>query len=154
MGIILTMLQFPNPILEEYLKYPTNFEKDLQSGRTKHFKQAIDTGKAWEAIHYLVTGNRLDIMLGKTKIKKTLKPLSLFIYCDQYFDRKQSLGLGPASYVTPEQVKQIHTILDPLNKEYLKSKFNSIDMKSKKIYPPRMEWNENDFEYVCNVSLR
>lgn len=126
MGMVLTMVQFPTQKFQEYIDNPENFEKDLMILEENQIDQSLYLDKSWEAIHYILNG---------TKIGSGAKPLSLTIYSEQFFDEEQDLGMGPASYLTAEQVKEINSNLEHLDNNYLSERYKPTEMTSIGIYP-------------------
>ena len=101
-------------LIEEFL-YP-----DDGDGEPDNY---IDLDKAWHGIHYLLTGEAEGGQL----------PLSLAIFGGQEFGSE--VGIGPARYLTVDQVAQVASSLTVLTVETLVAKFDAQDMEKKQIYP-------------------
>jgi hypothetical protein len=141
MGMVFSMVQFPSDKLQEYIDNPENFEKDLMTLVENQANPSLYLDKSWEAIHYILTG---------TKIGSGVKPLSLVIYSEQFFDEEQNLGMGPASYLTAEQVKEIDYILEKLDDTFLKEKYKPLEMVKFGVYPNFWDKDPTLFDYVAD----
>jgi len=141
MGMVLSMVQFSAQKLQEYINNPENFEKDLNALEENETNQSLYLDKSWEAIHYLLTG---------TKIGSGAKPLASVIYSEQFFDEEQDLGMGPASYLTAEQVLEVSNILDKLDDSYVKEKYKPIEMTNIGIYPSFWDKDPTLLDYVSD----
>ena len=139
--MVFSMVQFPSDKLQEYLDNPESFEKDLMTLEDDKANSSLYLDKSWEAIHFILTG---------TKIGSGAKPLSLAIYSEQFFDEEQDLGMGPASYLSPEQVKEISNILDKLDEAYLKEKYKPLEMTNIGVYPNFWDKDPTLFDYVAD----
>ena len=137
--MVLTMVQFSTSKLEEYLRNPGQFIDDLATLEESQTGNSLYLDKSWEAIHYILTGKKIGG--GTTAIEKT-------IYSEQFFDEEQDLGMGPASYLTADQVKQINLLLEKLDDNYLKEKYQPQEMTNIGIYPSFWDKNSDLFEYV------
>lgn len=151
MGMTLLLVQFSMEKLQDYLKNPQHFENDLPELENSEVNSSCDLDKAWEAIHYLLTGSTIGgfLVTGKKRSDNN-HPLTQAVYSDQFFDEKQDLGVGPASYLTSEQVKDINNFLQQLDESVLRDRYNPVAMTEIGIYPHF--WNDNHFllDYVVN----
>jgi hypothetical protein len=82
-----------------------------------------DADKAWHGIHYLLTGTAWE----------GHQPFSWAILGAA--DIAPDLGMGPARYLTPDQVVRLAAALDSLTQEELTARFDPQDMQDKGIYP-------------------
>ena len=140
MGMVITMVQFPKTKLDEYLNQPENFEKDLNKLESNSIDKSLYLDKSWEGIHFILTGKRIG---------EGDEPLALTIYGNQFFDEEQELGMGPASYLTPEQVKDISNRLADFDRNKLMERYTPRKMDQIGIYP--VFWSKNSdelFEYI------
>jgi hypothetical protein len=87
----------------------------------------VDLDKAWQGIHYLLTG----------EAEGGAEPLSLAVFGGEVFG-PDDVGWEAARFLTPEQVVVVSGALSGLTREDLLSRFNPKDMAAKDIYPERM----------------
>jgi hypothetical protein len=149
MGMVLSLIQFTPQKLQDYLRNPEHFEKDLTNLEENNDDQSCYLDKAWEAIHYILTGTRIGgVLLTGTKRLNSKEPLSKAIYSEQFFDQEQNLGVGPASYLTADQVSEINTIISKMDSSFVKQHYHPSDMNEMGIYPTF--WNDDPslFDYV------
>lgn len=92
--------------------------------------QHMDIDKAWQGIHFLLTGNPWS----------EEPPLGLVICGGIEFG--EDVGYGPARYVLPEEVKAISESLAPLNEETLSKRYDPASMSAQQIYPEI--WGQED----------
>lgn len=85
--------------------------------------QHIDIDKAWQGIHYLLTGNPWS----------EEPPLGLVICGGTEFG--DDVGYGPARYILPEEVKAVSEALAPLNEEILSKRYDPANMAALQLYP-------------------
>ena len=141
MGMVLSIVQFSATKLEEYIDNPQKFEDDLGSLEKNKNDMPVYLDKSWEAVHFILTGN---------KIGNGEPPLSLAVYGEQFFDEKQDLGMGPASYLSSDQVKEINSILDGLDESFLKERYNPEKMDQIGIYPQFWRQGPTLIDYVSD----
>ena len=141
MGMVLSIVQFPASKLEAYIENPQKFEDDLESLENDKNDQPVYLDKSWEAVHFILTGN---------KIGNGGPPLSWAVYGEQFFDEEQDLGMGPASYLSSDQVKEINSILDGLDESFLKEKYNPEKMDQIGIYPRFWRQDSTLIDYVSD----
>ncbi len=91
-----------------------------------------DVDKAWHGIHYLLTGTA-----GEGR-----EPFSWAIFGAAVIG--PDLGMGPARYLTPEQIVRLAAALDSLTTEELSARFNPQDMQDKDIYPKAIWVRDGD----------
>ena len=84
---------------------------------------SIDVDKAWQGIHYLLTGTA-DQGEG---------PQSLAVFGGEEFGPE--LGIGPARFLTPEQVKAVSVALAGFSEGELRANFDPQDMQDQGVYP-------------------
>ncbi len=146
MGVGLSLLQFPAKKLNEYLNNPELFIKDLGKLENGKVKKSCDLGKAFDAIYYLLNNKKFDGYAATGKLRINEPPLSLVIYSDQLISKDQDLGMGPASYLYPDQIKEINKQLSVIDITFLKNIYDPQKMNRMKIYPTF--WNEDLFKYI------
>ena len=151
MGMILSLVQFTPQKLQEYLDSPEHFEEDLSNLENSQDDPSCYLDKAWEAVHYLLTRTRIGgFLLTGTKRPGNQDPLSMAVYSEQFFDQEQDLGLGPASYLTSEQVRQISALISNMESSFIKDRYNPEEMNEMGIYPTFWNNDANLFDYVSD----
>jgi uncharacterized protein DUF1877 len=149
MGMILSLVQFTPEKLQDYLENPEHFEKDLPVLENSKDDRSCYLDKAWDAIHYILTGTKMDGYLWTgTRRDNNQDPLSMVIYSDQFFDEQQILSIAPASYLTPDQVHDITARILELDSSGVRARYNPSHMQELGIYPGFWSDNPNLFEYV------
>jgi hypothetical protein len=101
---------------------------------------STDVDKAWHGIHYLLTGTAWE---GREPFCWAIMGAA---------DIGPDLGMGPASYLTPEQVVRLSAALDSLTTDELHARFDPQDMQDKGIYPEAI-WvrdGEEALDYLLN----
>lgn len=97
----------------------------------------LDIDSAWQAIHYLLTGDIWendsifsDIIMGGSPIG-------------------QDEGNGPPRFLVPERVKQISEALGSVSREDLGPKFDPQTFMDADVYP--FDWDEEGEVYVLDM---
>lgn len=93
--------------------------------------RGIDLDVAWDAIHFLLTGRRDG---GSPPMANAIKgghPIG------------PDLGMGPARYLAPEEVKAVADALAQVTKDILRRQFNPVAMKKAKVYNAEA-WSRGD----------
>jgi len=86
--------------------------------------QSTDLDKAWQGIHYLLTGTAFE---GEG-------PISYLLAGGQEVGDIE-VGYGPARVLTPKEVHDFQQALAGLTTEDLRARFNPAEMKALEIYP-------------------
>jgi hypothetical protein len=141
MGMVLSIVQFSATKLEEYIDNPQKFENDLGSLEKNKNDIPVYLDKSWEAVHFILTGN---------KIGNGEPPLSLAVYGLHFFDEGQDLGMGPACYLFPDQVKVINSILEGWDESFVKERYNPEKMDQIGIYPTFWKKDPTLIDYVSD----
>ena len=84
---------------------------------------SIDVDKAWQGLHYLLTGTADQGEGAK----------SLAIFGGEEFGPE--IGLGPARFLTPAQVREVAAALASFSEAELRKNFNPQDMQAQEVYP-------------------
>ncbi len=100
--------------IEEFL-YPDEGEGEAEG--------TIDVDKAWQGIHYLLTGTA-DQGEG---------PQSLAVLGGEEFGPE--IGIGSARFLTPQQVSDVSAALAGFSESELRANFNPQDMQAQGVYP-------------------
>ena len=143
MGMIGNLLRVTKAELDAYLKDSSLLEDKIYSDEMNEDEtenpKFVDIDKTWDGIIFLLTGQSLDT---------AEHHLTRILFSGQLIDEEQDLGLGPAHYLTPEEVVELNNEISKITVEDLKKKFNPEKMNQLEIYPSI--WNEGDdaFEYL------
>ena len=97
MGMICTLIRVSATELEAYQKDSSLLAERIN--KEADDPNFYDIDKSWDGIIYLLTGSNSS---------DTSQYLSRIIFSGQLIDKEQNLGTGPAHYLTPQQVKDIH----------------------------------------------
>ena len=131
MGMICTLVRVTATQLEAYQKDSSLLADRIHTDTDDPFRYDID--KSWDGIIYLLTGSNSS---------DTTQYLSKIIFSGQFIDEEQNLGTGPAHYLSPEQVKDIHKQIKEIIPDSLKKKFDAAAMKELGVYPN--VWDHED----------
>ena len=146
MGMIMTLVRLSSAKYQEYIDNPEALENDVDDYLSGDTEDTIDLDKSWEAIHFILTGNNIGNGDG---------PLAKAVCSDQFFDEEQDLGMGPASYLTPIQVKEVNALLEKIDDNFLKEHFNPAEMSKLEVYPGDWESDpDNQFEYITENFIK
>lgn len=118
----LDAIQDDESLLDEFL-YPDNDEGEPEN--------TVDVDKAWHGIHYVLNGTS-----GEAE-----GPLGQAVLGGEVIGEDQ--GMGPARYLTPQQVKDIAAALDALSMDEFKARYKPIEMTAAEIYP-EIIWERDD----------
>jgi hypothetical protein len=140
MGMVMWMVQFPEAKLGQYIESPEIFRKELNLLLSHETNKSLYLDKSWAGIHYILTG----LEMGGGEL-----PLSLTVYSEQIFDDKEESDMWPASFLYPEQVKEIDEILNEMDIDFFRSRYNPEEMTSMGIYPGTWsDYPDEFFEYL------
>ncbi len=129
-----TILRVSKADLELYRKDSSVFEKRIYHEDFFADPDVLDLDKLWEGMFYMLTGQALS------GLDNAKEPLVWFLLNDKSIDETQDLGYGPASYIDPEEVKQLYRELDKISDEAFKKRFKPKEMMELGIYP--QIWDE------------
>lgn len=101
---------------------------------------SLDIDKAWNAIHFVLTGEAelednhsllAKVVLGGTPVNE------------------EDVGYGPALLITAEEVRQIAEAIQPIGREAFGERFHVAEMLENEVYPVMPDEDEEGFfEYV------
>jgi hypothetical protein len=131
MGMICTLIRISETELEAYQKDSSLLAGRISKETDDPYRYDID--KSWDGIIYLLTGSNSS---------DTTQYLSRIIFSGQLIDKEQDLGTGPAHYLTPQQVNDIHDRIKEIIPASLKEKFDAVAMKELGVYPN--VWDHED----------
>ncbi|MEG0852186.1 MAG: YfbM family protein [Flavobacterium sp.] len=145
MGMIGNLLRVTKAELESYLEDSSLLEDKIYNDEVNddepENEKFVDIDKTWDGIIFLLTGQSLDT---------TESHLARILFSGQIIDEEQDLGLGPAHYLTPDEVVELNNEISTITVADLKQKFNPEKMTELQIYPTI--WGEGDdaFEYLAD----
>lgn len=128
MSMIGNLLRVSDSELQSYLANSTLLEERVYPENYVPDPFLLDLDKAWESIYYLLTG------CNSSNFENAAAPLSLILFNGAVIDENQDMGYGPATYASIEEVKRIANALSVLDKESLRSKFDSLKSKGAEVY--------------------
>ena len=145
MGMLGCFCQLTPQELSGIIADPNRMDEDWFEGLgEKSEEMHIDIDKAWNGIHFLLTGESwggelplADAISGGTEIS-------------------DDLGYGPPRYLTPGQVQKVSTALSAVRPEDLRRRFDPTRMKALEIYPDIWDEGEESLDYLLQYfeSLR
>lgn len=141
MSMIGNLLRVSKTELDQYLENSTLLEERVYPEEYVEDPNLLDLDKAWENIYFLLTG------CTSSDFENAEGPLSLILFKGKLIDEEQDMGYGPATYCTPEEVKEISIALPDINMENLRSKFESLKSSDAELYPFNPE-SEDMFDYI------
>ncbi|WP_262150102.1 YfbM family protein [Chryseobacterium foetidum] len=139
MGMIGNLLRVTNSELENYLKDSTLLEAVIYEDESEN-ENLTDIDKAWEGIIFLLTGEG---------IASSEHRLTRVLFSGQLIDEDQDLGYGPAHFLKPDEVLELHYEISKITIEDLKQRFNPEKMSEEGIYPEIWEEGEDAFDYLA-----
>jgi hypothetical protein len=135
------LLRVSQSELEEYLMNSKALEERVYPEEYSEDPSLLDLDKAWESIYFLLTG------CTSSDFEKAKPPLSLIMFNGTLIDEDQDMGYGPATYASPNEVREIATSLPDIGRENLRLKFESLKSKDAELYPFNPE-SEDMFDYI------
>ena len=123
--------------LEELRKDPESIEEYLYPDDDDEADGSFDVDKAWHGLHYLFTGTAWG---GDG-------PLAQAILGGEAIG--EDLGMGPARFLLPAQVREVAAALAGLTEDDLRTRFDPQQMKALDIYPDIwVQEGDEAFEYL------
>ena len=97
-------------------------------------------GKAWHGLHFLLTGNAdtENFILATPLDKVVLGGMAI----------EQETTYGQMRMLTSEEVQEISSALQSLNREELYSRLDASAFNSVNIYPAYNQWEQGEIEWV------
>lgn len=137
-GMTAHLLQATPGELSRYLDDSALLAQRIHAGGDAPDERRYDIDQSWDGIIYLLTGQN----------SSSGHPLSKVIFSGQLIDKEQDLGTGPAHYLLPAQVQELHTTLREIQPEMLKARFNAAEMKANSVYPGNAWEQEGTDDYL------
>jgi hypothetical protein len=133
MGMIAYLLRVSPAELDAYRSDSTLLEDRVNKDTAGEDPSFYDIDKSWDGIIYLLTGSNSS---------DSSQPLSRIFFSGQLIDKQQDLGTGPAHYLEPREVAELHTAIGNIEPPMLKARFNAAHMKEVGVYPN--VWDHED----------
>ena len=147
MSMIGNLLRVTKSELEEYLGNSSLLEERVYSEEYIEDPNLLDLDKAWEGIYFLLTGH------SSSDFEEAEPPLSLILFNGEVVDEDQDIGYGPATYCSPEEVKEISDTLSKISSNDLQKKFEELKNQEPKLYP--FSWDSDDtFDYLSEYYVK
>jgi DNA primase large subunit len=129
--------------LKRFQKNSTLFDEKLTD---KYYKQEwyLDLNKAWEGIHYLLTGESFMESTGKPTI------LGRAFFSFQILDKGKALGFDSPHFLNAKQVKETSDELQNLTEEEVRRRLNPKEMMEKEIFPEVWE-DPEAIDYIVDT---
>ncbi|HEX8969596.1 MAG TPA: YfbM family protein [Chloroflexota bacterium] len=124
--------------IERLLANPSEITRFLYGAEADSADRVV-LHKAWHAIHFVLTGSRLD---GD-------EPLN-FLISEGTPVGEVDVGYGPARVLTSQQVRQIATALASIEPDDVKRRLDVKTLDDHAIYPGNWRRNGYDVEYVVS----
>ncbi|MEM6274702.1 MAG: YfbM family protein [Myxococcota bacterium] len=139
MGMIGNLLRVSDANLNAFKADSTKLEDTIHRARADESPELIDIDKTWDGIVFLLTGQ---------SAQSTSHELSRVIFSGALVDEAQDLGMGPAHYLTPDEVRSLHDTIKNISTETLQERFDPQKMTELEVYP--QIWDEGDeaFDYL------
>lgn len=102
-------------------------------------ERRYDIDKSWDGIIYLLTGQN----------SSSGHPLAKLFFSEQLIDKDQDLGTGPAHYLLPAQVQELHAALGGIQPGALKERFDAAAMTAAGVYPGNAWQEEGTDDYLA-----
>lgn len=136
-GMTAHLLRTTPEELYRYLEDSTLLAERVQAAGKDERRYDID--KSWDGIIYLLTGQN----------SSSGHPLARLFFSNQLIDKEQNLGTGPAHYLLPAQVQELHATLSSIQAETLKARFNAAAMTAAGVYPGNAWQEEGTDDYLA-----
>lgn len=131
MSMLLYLIRVDERTLHSCLEDSSHLEAMLD--REELHDRMIDVDKDWDGILFLLTGSSIA---GCTN-----HPMSRIFFSGQAVDERQDFGYGPAHYLHPQQVAELHTTLATIEARSLQARFSPALMTEEEVYPG---WDSDD----------
>ena len=137
MGMTLHYIRISSSSLDRYLQDAVLLKQDYFTPEgIRSAENIYDIDKSWDGIIYLLTGKNSS---------DTSSPLSRLMFSNRLIDKQQDLGTGPAHYLLPEEVMELHEQIKDIQPLSLKATFDAAAMKELGVYPNNV-WDEEEVD--------
>ncbi|WP_109507810.1 YfbM family protein [Nocardioides speluncae] len=145
MGMILSLIRVTPAELDGLRDDPTPlFSYDEEESATVDGSaRTLDVDKAWNAIHYLLTGCGLG---EEPEPSPSAAPaiLAKAIFSGVILSEETGNGYGPAQLLTADEVRELAAALDVVD---IAARYDQSAMQAAELYPA-IEWDSDDLDYV------
>lgn len=138
MGMIGHLIRLSHEELDTYLENSSLLEDRIYNSDSQD-EDSLDVDKAWEGIIFLLTGQNLA---------NATSELAQIFFSGDLIDEEQDLGMGPAHYLTAEQVSNLNKQIATLTEADLQQKYDPDKMKQLQIYPDIWDEGDDAFDYI------
>lgn len=148
MGMIGNLLRVTKAELDAYLEDSSLLEDKIYNDDVNEDEpeneKFVDIDKTWDGIIFLLTGQSLDTAEHR---------FTRILFSGQLIDEDQDLGMGPAHYLTPDEVVELNNEISIITAADLKQKFNPEKMNELQIYPSIWDEGDDAFDYLIEGFL-
>jgi Domain of unknown function (DUF1877) len=106
--------------------------EDVLSGDEDGLLESFDVDQGWDAIHFCISGNRAYPDQG------TIDDFTIFDWAitgRHDIHKGLALGHGPARFLGPDTVQQVHQALDALQEPEIRETFDPEAMDAAEVHP-------------------
>lgn len=136
MSMIANYLRISPEQLEALRKEPSAIMDLLDPDDRGHAEGAhLDIDKAWQAIHFLLTGDPWE---GKLPLRNAVMGGAAL--------GEEDVGYGPARGLTPAEVRSVSVVLASISGERLGARFDASKFAEAEIYPSG--WSADDQAFI------
>ncbi|WP_151960815.1 YfbM family protein [Acinetobacter bereziniae] len=132
MSMIGNLLSISTQQLEDFIQSPNLLEAYVYGDQKDQKSQTLDLDKTWHAIHFILNG---DAYGGQG-------PLAMVFFGGKEIG--EDLGIGPARYLTAEQVKQVANSVEQVSDHQFSKQYDIEALDQADIYPNM--WDEDSEE--------
>jgi hypothetical protein len=139
MSMICTLLRVSQQELEAYLQNSELLlERIDKEEALDDSLYLLDVDQAWAGINFLLTGEDIE---SDHELGEVMLP-------DLVVDEEQDLGYGPAMYLLPERVKELHDQIFNIGERELQARYDADKMEQLAIFPGNWHSKEEMFTYL------
>ncbi len=139
MSMVSSLLRVSLVELNSFLKDASKLEEKIfDEKREDDDPTELFIDKAWDGINFLLTGEDLN---SDHDLVEVIMP-------DEAIDEDQDLGYGPATYLLPDRVKELHLALKNISATDLEYCYDAKKMTELQIYPGNWDQKEEMLEYL------
>lgn len=136
MGMIAYLLRVSPAELDAYCRNSNLLQERVNSTDIVKDPAFYDVDKSWDGIIFLLTGSNSS---------DATQFLSCIFFSERLIDEQQDLGTGPAHYLLPDEVAEVHQVIAGIAPQALKERFDPVAMKAVGVYPNNV-WDEAEVD--------
>ena len=137
MSMIGNFLAISEEKAQELRENPSNIPDYLYSEEIQESDSYLDIDKAWNGIHFLLTGTTFG---GE-------EPLCWVVLGGETIG--EDVGYGPARFVNAKDVKTINEAISGIDSSSLNDRFNPDELNDSEVYPS--VWEQDHAEYLIGA---